>query len=304
LRGKVRQQTRAELASKPVQSIERIGITTWDFGDLPELYWLEAGGTKLRTWPALVDATNSVSIRLFDNEADANNAHWQGVLRLFWLTLPSEVKDVPKYVPQMQTLCLHYAATGKCDELKESITRYVFRQVFKDYLCIRKQDSFAHALGDCRSQIFAQTQETARLVAPILALYHDLRKQLKGKVQPTWLEALSDINEQLNHLVFVGFLDAVSSEELRHFPRYLKGIQRRLQKLAENPTKDRALRVQVQPYWDQWKVKKLKGSSENISEYRWMLEEFRVSLFAQELGTARPVSAKRLDELWKKALTE
>jgi ATP-dependent helicase HrpA len=304
LRGKVRQQTRAELASKPVQSIERIGITTWDFGDLPELYWLEAGGTKLRTWPALVDATNSVSIRLFDNEADANNAHWQGVLRLFWLTLPGEVKDVPKYVPQMQTLCLHYAATGKCDELKESITRYVFRQVFKDYLCIRKQDSFAHALGDCRFQIFAQTQETARLVAPILALYHDLRKQLKGKVQPTWLEALSDINEQLNHLVFVGFLDAVSSEELRHFPRYLKGIQRRLQKLAENPTKDRALRVQVQPYWDQWKVKKLKGSSENISEYRWMLEEFRVSLFAQELGTARPISAKRLDELWKKALTE
>ncbi|SEA18665.1 ATP-dependent helicase HrpA [Thiothrix caldifontis] len=300
LRGKVRQQTRAELAAKPVQSIERVGITTWDFGDLPEFYWLETGGTKLRTWPALVDASNSVSIRLFDNEVDANHAHWQGVLRLFWLTLPAEVKDVPKYIPQMQTLCLHYAATGKCDELKESLTRYVFRQVFNDYLTIRKQDSFTHALSECRSQIFPQTQDTARLVAPILALYHDLRKQLKGKVQPTWLEALTDISEQLNHLVYVGFLDEVSPDALRHFPRYLKGIQRRLQKLAENPTKDRALRIQVQPYWDQWKT----ASSRNLNEYRWMLEEFRVSLFAQELGTARPVSAKRLDELWKKVLTE
>jgi ATP-dependent helicase HrpA len=223
-------------------------------------------------------------------------------LRLFWLTLPAEVKDVPKYVPQMQTLCLHYAATGKCDELKESITRYVFRQAFKHHLTIRKQDSFSHALGECRSQIFPQTQETARLVAPILALYHELRKQLKGKVQPTWLEAMNDISEQLNHLVYVGFLDAVSHEELRHFPRYLKGIQRRLQKLAENPTKDRALRVQVQPYWDQWKA--ASATLSHRSEYRWMLEEFRVSLFAQELGTARPVSAKRLEELWKKALTE
>ncbi|QTR48442.1 ATP-dependent RNA helicase HrpA [Thiothrix litoralis] len=304
LRGKVRQQTRQELASKPVQSIERVGITAWDFGDLPELYWLEAGGTKLRTWPALVDANNSVTIRLFDNEADATQAHWQGVLRLFLLTLPGEVKDVPKYVPSMQTLCLHYAATGKCDELKESITRYVFRQVFADYLNIRKQASFEHALGEGRRQIFPQTQETARLLAPILALYHELRKQLKGKMQPSWLEALNDISDQLNHLVYVGFLDTVSPEELRHFPRYLKGIQRRLQKLAENPTKDRALRVQVQPYWDQWKAKKHRESSEHASEYRWMLEEFRVSLFAQELGTARPVSAKRLDELWKKALTE
>lgn len=308
LRGKVHAQTRAELASKSVQSIEQIGITAWDFGDLPELYWLEAGGTKLRTWPALVDTNSNVNIRLFDNATDARNAHWQGVLRLFWLALPAEVKDVPKYVPQMQTLCLHYAATGKCEELKESITRYVFRQAFKNHLSIRKQDSFAHALGECRLQIFPQTQETARLITPILALYHDLRKQLKGKVQPAWLEALNDINEQLNHLVYVGFLDAVSPEELRHFPRYLKGIQRRLQKLAENPTKDRALRVQVQPYWDQWKAasttlsqrRSLSEVEGNGHEYRWMLEEFRISLFAQELGTARPVSAKRLAELWKK----
>ncbi|WP_081485813.1 ATP-dependent RNA helicase HrpA [Thiothrix nivea] len=307
LRGKVRQQTRQELAAQPTQSIERSSITAWDFGDLPETHWLEAGGTKLRTWPALVDTSTSptnqqVAIRLFDNEAEATQAHWQGVLRLFLLALPTEAKDLPKHVPQMQTLCLHYAATGKCEELKESITRYVFRQVFADYLTIRKQDSFAYALAECRKQIFPQTQETARLLTPTLAMYHDLRKQLKGKVQPVWLEALNDISEQLGQLVHPGFLDAISPEELRHFPRYLKGIQRRLQKLAENPAKDRGLRVQVQPYWDKWKEQQKKGGGNPaLYEYRWLLEEFRVSLFAQELGTARPVSAKRLDELWKKA---
>ena len=139
----------------------------------------------------------------------------------------------------MHTLCLQYAATGKCEELKESLTRYVFRQAFADYLTIRKQDSFAYAVGECRKQVFPQAQETARLLTPTLALYHELRKQLKGKVQPAWLEALNDISDQLSHLVYVGFLDALSPEELRHFPRYLKGIQRRLQKLAENPTRDR-----------------------------------------------------------------
>ena len=303
LKGKVRQQTQEQLAAQPTQSIERTGIKAWDFGDLPDTYWLETGGMKLRTWPALVDNGTSVSIRLFDNEPDATAHHWPGVLRLLLLALPAEVRDVPKHVPQMATMCLQYAATGKCDELKDSITRYVFRQTFANYLTIRKADSFTHAIGECRKQLFTQAQETARLLTPTLSLYHDIRKALKGKVQPAWLEALNDINDQLNHLVYVGFLADVDPEILRHYPRYLKGIQRRLQKLAENPTKDRALRVQVQPYWERWKGTQQstvtsQGDGEKLREYRWLLEEFRISLFAQELGTARPASAKRLEELW------
>lgn len=300
LKGKVRQQTQEQLAAQPRKSIERTGITAWDFGDLPDTHWLETGGMKLRTWAALVDNGSNVSIRLFDNEPDANAQHWQGVLRLFLLALPAEVKDIPKHLPQMSTMCLHYAATGKCDELKDSIVRYVFRQTFADYLTIHKADSFQHAVGECRKQLFAQAQETARLLAPTLSAYHEIRKQLKGKVQPTWLEALNDINDQLNHLVYVGFLADATPETLRHYPRYLKGIQRRLEKLAENPSKDRALRVQVQPLWDRWKNKgkSATGDKEKLRDYRWLLEEFRISLFAQELGTARPASAKRLEELW------
>ena len=302
LKGKVRQQTQQELAAQPTQSIERTGLTQWDFGDLPETHWLETGGMKLRTWPALVDNGSSVAIRLFDNEPDAQAQHWQGVLRLFLLALPSEGKDIPRQVPQMASLCLQYAATGKCEELKDSIIRYVFRQTFHEFLSSRKQSQFQAALSVGRKHLMAQAQEAGRLLNPTLTLYHDLRKQLKSKVQPAWLEALNDINDQLNHLVYVGFLEHVTPDELRHFPRYLKGIQRRLQKLSENPTKDRSLRVQVQPYWEQWKQKGKVQVHSEMRDYRWLMEEFRVSLFAQELGTSRPVSAKRLDESWKHAL--
>lgn len=309
LKGKVRQHTRQQLAAHPAPTIERDGLSAWDFGDLPDTYWLESGGTRLRTWPALVDKGSSVDIRLFDNEAEANAQHWRGVLRLLLLTLSSEARELPRHIPNMATLCLQYAATGKCEELKSSITRYVFQQVFKDYLASRTHADFHQAINTCRQQLFPQAQEISRLLTPTLALYHDIRKQLKSKTQPAWLEALHDIQAQLGHLVYVGFLDSLDPEALRHFPRYLKGIQRRLQKLAENPSKDRALRLQIQPYWEQWQAKQAtqtKHSTDALTdapsqEYHWLLEEFRISLFAQELGTARSVSTKRLEEFWKKA---
>ncbi|MFN3785793.1 MAG: ATP-dependent RNA helicase HrpA, partial [Thiothrix sp.] len=298
LKGKVRQHTRQQLAVSPAPSLERSGLTTWDFGDLPDTYWLATGATRLRTWPALVDRGSSVDIRLFDNEAEANAQHWRGVLRLLLLTLSSEARALPKHIPNMTTLCLQYAATGKCEELKSSIIRYVFQQTFKDHLTSRTHADFQQALNTCRQQLFPQAQEISRLLTPTLALYHEIRKQLKGKMQPAWLEALHDIHAQLGHLVYVGFLDRLDPEALRHFPRYLKGIQRRLQKLAANPSRDRALYLQLQPYWEQWQNQQAaqarqhadEASDTLLQEYHWLLEEFRISLFAQELGTARSVS--------------
>lgn len=315
LRGKVRQQTQQELATQvSTPSIERSDITTWDFGDLPDSWWLQTGGMKLRAWPALVDTTTSpknahVAIQLFDNQVHAQQIHHAGVLRLFQLALPAETRDLPKHIPQMQQLCLYYAATGKCENLKHSIIQHVFQQAFADYLDIRKQDSFQYAIGEQRKQLFAQVQELARHLGPSLKLYHSVRKQLKGSLKPAWLEAINDINDQLSYMVYDGFLDHLSPEELRHFPRYLKGIQKRLQKLEESPSKDRPLRLQVQPLWDLWKdaqQRLQKGEqgidAKRLQEYRWMVEEFRISLFAQELGTARPVSAARLEKLWKSVL--
>lgn len=309
LRNKVGQQAKAELIRQPTQHIERQGITEWNFGDIPATHLLDMGGMKLHAWPALYMPslqTSQLEIKLFDNEAEAQRQHRLGVLGLLMLALPADARDVPRHVPQMQQLCLHYAASGKCDELKDSITRYAFRQAFAEFLDIRKQASFNAALQVGRKQLFPQAQELARMLAPALAAYHDIRKLLKGKVNPSWLETLNDINDQLTYLIYPNFLDEMQPEELRHLPRYLKGIQRRLEKLLENPTKDRALRVQVQPHWDRYKARIQKNRSQMdakqdaaLHEYRWMVEEFRISLFAQELGTAKPVSAKRLDKIWE-----
>jgi ATP-dependent helicase HrpA len=266
---------------------------------------------KLHAWPALVDTAKTagqqnatVNIKLFDNEEEAAREHRMGVLRLFMLALPGDGKAVPKQIPAMQKLCLHYAATGKCEELKSSITRYAFRQAYADYLDIRKQDSFEIALAEGRTKLFGEAQELGRLLTPSFEVYHAIRRQLKGRMQPAWLEALNDINDQLGYLVYVGFLEDIEPEALRHLSRYLKGIQRRLEKLADAPTKDRALRVQVQPYWDKYKAQrgKMEFESAALREFRWMIEEFRISLFAQELGTAKPVSGKRLDKAWGIAL--
>lgn len=309
LRNKVGQQAKQELVRQPTQHIERQGLTEWSFGDLPATHLLDMGGMKLHAWPALYlpnPQSNHVDIKLFDNEAEAQRQHRLGVLRLFMLALPADARDVPRHVPQMQQLCLHYAVIGKCDELKDSITRYAFRQAFAEFLDSRKQASFTAALQVGRKNILPQAQELARMLAPALAAYHEIRKLLKGKVNPLWLEALNDVNDQLAHLIYPNFLDEMQPEELRHLPRYLKGIQRRLEKMVDNPSKDRVLRLQVQPYWERYKERLNKNRSQldakqaaALHEYRWMVEEFRISLFAQELGTVKPVSAKRLDKVWE-----
>ncbi|MFZ1344405.1 ATP-dependent RNA helicase HrpA [Thiothrix eikelboomii] len=309
LRNKVGQQAKAELIRQPTQHIERQGLTEWSFGDLPTTHLLEMGGMKLHTWPALYLASpqaSTVDIKLFDNEAEAQRQHRLAVLRLFMLALPAEARDLPRQVPQMQQLCLHYAASGKCDELKDSMTRYAFRQAFVEFLDTRQQASFSAAVQVGRKHIFVQAQALARMLAPALTAYHEIRKLLKGKLNPAWLETLNDVNDQLAHLIYPNFLDEIQPDELRHLPRYLKGIQRRLEKMLDAPTKDRALRVQVQPHWERYKQRLNKDRSQMdakqtaaLHEYRWMVEEFRISLFAQELGTAKPVSAKRLDKVWE-----
>lgn len=115
------------------------------------------------------------------------------------------MRDIAKHIPALPKLCMQYAATGKCDELRESVARYAFRQAFKDYLDIRKQADFQKAILAVRKSIFPQVQELSRLIVPAFEAYHDIRKQLKSKFVASMMEAVNDMNEQLDHLVYVGF---------------------------------------------------------------------------------------------------
>ena len=282
------------------KTIERKNIQHWDFEPLPENVVMNVSGMKIKAWPALVDEGDSVSIKLFDspNEAQQQN----GLLRLILLKYKEEQKTLLKSIPETHKMCLYYASTGKCDELKNSIIENVFRLTFITGELLQHQhgsELSEHIFNEQLARNYSGLEDTlyelCHQLLTVLSLNHEIRKQLKGKIDLSLLETLNDVKDQLYSLVYPGFLDELSLDELRQYPRYLKAILKRLEKLAGDAHKDRALRLQIQSLWDDYKeLLKKYGSSAELTEFRWMLEEFRVSLFAQDLGTAYPVSEKRL----------
>jgi ATP-dependent helicase HrpA len=136
-------------------------------------------------------------------------------------------------------------------------------------------------------------------LTPVLAELHTLRQRLKGSLPLSWVEAAADVADQLEHLVYPGFVAATPSEWLAQMPRYLKAIGRRLDRLDHAPDKDRRLRVELEPLWAACKTwLEAAGPAGARDERRWLMEELRVSLFAQELGTRRRVSVARVAKLF------
>ena len=255
---------------------------------------------QIKAWPALVDNKDSVSVQLFDNQAKAQRQ--QGLRRLYMLALKKEATYLQKNLPNIQKLCLNYASTGSCEELKKSIVDNSFRLTF-DCSSLRTEAAFQAELEQHKSELIPTGNQICEQLAVCMPLVHKIRKGLKGSINPMALEALADIKVQLESLVYPGFLDSLSMDTLRQYPRYLKATERRLEKLSHSLQKDRGLRLQVSKHMDQY-VKLIKAKPELISnaelqQYRWMIEELRVSLFAQELGTAMPVSDKRLNKQWQ-----
>ncbi|HIO91644.1 MAG TPA: ATP-dependent RNA helicase HrpA [Leucothrix mucor] len=308
LKGITRQKTTEQISKQKTNTIEREGLTSWDFDVLPETVIIDSMGMKIKAWTALVDQGETVAIKLFDSAEKAQQQ--TGLLKLIMLACSKESRYLKSNLPNIQQHCLHYASTGKCEELKKSIIVNSFRLCFDtdNFNCAKQQDFAAH-VEKHRSKLVSQTTDICHQLDTILSFHHKVKKALKGNVNPAWLDALSDITEHSQSLVYVGFLDNLDMHELRQYPRYLKGLQRRIEKLIDNSHKDRGLRLQVQSHWRSYQIlmAKDKGNKHLFSpqykaalqDYRWMLEEFRISLFAQELGTAMPISEKRLKKRWR-----
>ena len=301
LKQSVSQKAKKSFKTLTDQNIERKNLLSWDFGDLPESTLIHTNGISIRAYPALVDKSSSVSISLFDTFEKARTRHQRGLLRLFILVDSKQYKQQKRQLPHIQSLCLRYTSSGTCEELKQDIMQAAFRMTYlQQDDNIRTQQQFTHRLSTHKDNVAKNCKELCHLLDPILKLHHDVHKQLKGNIKINWLEALADIKDQIQHIIYPGFLAETHTEELRQIPRYLKAIVRRLDKLAANEQRDRTLRLEVQPLWDKYKeaIKKKPHKKTTLREYRWQIEEFRVSLFAQDLGTSKPVSAKRLNKLW------
>jgi ATP-dependent helicase HrpA len=294
LGGRIEQQFRRAEPSR----LERSGLTDWDFGELPETVDIESHGISMQGFPALMDEGDSVALRVLDNADSARDASAAGVRRLCRIRLREQDRYLHRQLPDIATLCLQYAAIGSCTELKDDIATAAFARSLGPELP-RDKRSFEAAVDHARARVIPEATEICARLAPILAELHTLRKRLKGSLPLSWVEAAADVADQLEHLVYPGFVAATPPQWLEQMPRYLKAIGRRLDRLDHAPDKDRRLRVELEPLWAACKTwLEATGPVGAQDERRWLLEELRVSLFAQELGTLRRVSVPRVAKLF------
>jgi ATP-dependent helicase HrpA len=273
--------------------------TAWTFGELPELMEIGKGGQTLIGFPALIDAGDAVTIEVFDEPEVAAAKHRAGLRRLCALQIKDALKYLEKNIPDLQKMAVAYMPLGTQEELRAQILDVALDRAFLlDPLPTNAQD-FERRVQEGRGRLTLIANEVARLALTILQEYAAaVRKAKDTKGAP---EAVADVQQQLQRLVPKNFLAAAPWPQLAHFARYLKAIVLRLDKHRADPARDAAklaeLRPQEQRYWRL--VAERKGQVDaRMQELRWLLEELRVSFFAQELRTPQPVSVKRLDKLW------
>ena len=273
--------------------------TAWTFGELPELMEIGKGAQTLIGFPALIDAGDAVTIEVFDEPDVAAAKHRAGLRRLCALHIKDALKYLEKNIPDLQKMAVAYMPLGTQEELRQQILDVAMDRAFLlDPLPTNAQD-FERRVQEGRGRLTLIANEVARLAATILTEYAVAARKIKDtKSAP---DATADALAQLQRLVPKNFLTAAPWPQLAHFARYLKAITARLDKLRADPARDAAklaeLRPQEQRYWRL--VAERKGQVDaRMQELRWLLEELRVSFFAQELRTPQPVSVKRLEKLW------
>ncbi len=273
--------------------------TAWTFGELPELMEMGRGGQQLIGFPALIDAGDAVTIEVFDEPAAAARLHRAGLRRLFALHIKDALKYLEKNIPDLQKMAVAYMPLGTQEELRQQILDVAMDRAFLLDPLPTDAAQFERRVQEGRARLTLIANEVARLAGTILSEYALAARKIKDTKNAP--EATADAAQQLQRLVPKNFLTAAPWPQLAHFARYLKAITARLDKVRTDPARDSArlaeVRVQEQRYWRL--VAERKGQVDaRMQELRWLLEELRVSFFAQELRTPQPVSVKRLDKLW------
>lgn len=283
----------------------RDGIHTWDFLTLPTEVDVRRGGIAFKGYPTLLDNGDSVSLRLVDAATRAQHELRFGIRRLICLTIPRELKQQVEHLPQLNNWILQSKTFPQPLPFREHLTELIVERAFLSQPPLpRSEQQFRDCLQAGRLRLAAATAEVAHLIGPLFQAFMEIRKVWAKSASPQWQPTRQDIHAQLGQLFAPGFLVRTPWPWLQQFPRYARGIVMRMQKLSGGAgQRDQQHLTAVVPRWQRG-IERLKQHRERhlydpeLESYRWMTEEFRVSLFAQELGTAVPVSEKRLDQQW------
>lgn len=274
------------------------GIHSWDFADLPRSLEVETPGGRYKVFPALVDHGDSVGVELLDSHDAADAAHAKGLLRLVMLTMPREIKTLRRNLPSIDTMCLQYSALGSCEEFKDDILDTAVAQCFlSDSEDIRSKKAFDSRLTENRSSLVEVSNSICKYLSQILSQFYALRNIPFSQITIIPEEIRADIQMQMDALVFKGFVVNTSVKRFEHIPRYLAGIQIRMEKLGVDIQTDALRQAKIKPFIARYHqlLELKKVNRQALQELRWMLEEYRISLFAQHLKTSIPVSPQRIE---------
>lgn len=319
---------------------DRDHLTTWNFGDLPDIFTSRRHGAVMVGYPTLVDRHRSVSLCLVDSPRKAESLSRAGIRRLFVIQTRDEIVHLLRTRPNFDRLAVGYATIGSARDLREDLVLAIADRAFfgplesakhfrghpdpnRPVISIRSQKAFDAAVADAWRRLPSACQELCDLMESILAAYQDLTLNLQGHHPKIWSAAIEDIREQMAFLLPPGFLLDTPSHWLDQFPRYLAAMALRLRKLTNaNIARDLQRAAEANEFWSRYRRRRLRdlpavpgsvprsdeialhlataSDDPELEQFRWMIEEFRVSIFAQELRTIIPISAKRLEEQWTK----
>ncbi|MCF8185652.1 MAG: ATP-dependent RNA helicase HrpA [Sulfuritalea sp.] len=284
--------------------IEKTGLKQWDFGDLPTTLSFEREGRQITGYPALEDDKDSISVKLFDTESEANISHRKGVCRLMRFELKEQVKQLEKSLPNFNQYALILRNVVSPEDLREDLIVTIADRAFigEDDLP-RTNADFMKLKARARTRLPAVSQAVARQAQTIATEYQLLIAQ-QAKMPATVNRLKRDLEQQISLLVYKNCFSQTPWEQLQHVPRYLKALRLRIDKQPANPDRDGKNAASVGLLWQKWqdKISALNQAHLDIpqplQDYRWLIEELRVSLFAQELKTPFPISIKRLEKTW------
>jgi ATP-dependent helicase HrpA len=301
--GEAAQLTFSAGAKGGAPGIEREGIKVWDFGDLPPTLTFTRGGRKVTGYPALADEGDSVAIRLFDVEQAAQASMRAGVVRLMRLTLKAQLGQLEKGIKGFEQAALQLRGIAGPDDLRADLIAAICDRAFiGDDELPRGLKAFEEQVKRARTRLPAVSEAAVRLFTAIAAEQHQLSLAL-GAAKGNLARPAADIRAQNQRLICKGFFSATPWPQLAQLPRYLKAAQLRLQKYPANAERDGKHAASIAELWGRYELrldqqKKAGEVDPRLLEFRWQIEELRVSLYAQELKTPYPVSYKRLDKLW------
>jgi ATP-dependent helicase HrpA len=303
--------TQQKIAAAPVATSRQVDyekLRAWDCGEVPVELEVQRHGVRFKVYPALQDADDHVRLVELSNALHAEQVMLGGVLRLLVLALPQQYKFAQQQFAANRELLLLGQGIAAKQALPDALAERAIRECFigEGRALPHSREAFLKLIDAYRADL---NEAVSRLGNSMLSLFKEwraVRQALTKLTAPGFAEAISDIQQQLNGLLPTDFLHSTAQPWFGHLPRYMKALTRRVERLSGNLARDTQLMQQVQPYVLGYQKLLARKSlqQDELNQLKWMIEEFRVSLFAQELKTAVPVSIKRLNEQLQRAEKE